>query len=127
MASSPLPPFPTGRTRFAPCGSFPAIPNRARPCWAPPPRSPTFPSPRGAAPAELPPAWLRGGRPRPPDSPGDRRDDVLRRVVVDGLGGVEPQAVDVELVHPVPGVGDEELADRARLRAVEVERLAPLR
>ena len=42
------------------------------------------------------------------------------------LGGVEAQAVEVELVDPVAGVRDEELAHRPGVRAVEVERLAPL-
>jgi hypothetical protein len=37
---------------------------------------------------------------------------VLGRVVEDLLRGVEPQAVEVELVDPVARVGEEELAHR---------------
>ncbi len=42
------------------------------------------------------------------------------------LRGVQAQAIDVELVHPVARVGDEEFAHRTALLAVEVDRLAPL-
>ena len=57
---------------------------------------------------------------------GDGGEDVLGGGVEDGLGGVDPEAVEVELGNPVDGVGDEELPHRARLGVVEVERLAPL-
>ena len=61
-------------------------------------------------------------------APADLGEDVRRGsgVVVDVLRGVEPQAVEVELVDPVGGVGDEELADRPGVGAVEVDRLAPV-
>jgi hypothetical protein len=52
--------------------------------------------------------------------------DVSRRGVVDRLGGIETQPVDVELVDPVRGVRQEELADGAGVVAVEVDGLAPL-
>ena len=48
------------------------------------------------------------------------------RVVEDLLRGVESEAVEVELVDPVAGVGDEELADGPGVRAVEIDRVAPL-
>ncbi len=44
--------------------------------------------------------------------------------VVDGLGGVEPQAVQVVFVDPVGGVGDEQLAHLGG--TVEMDRPAPL-
>ena len=61
-----------------------------------------------------------------PHAPGDGRQDVLGRGVEDLLGGVEAQAVEVELLDPVAGVGQEELAHRAGVGAVEVDGLAPL-
>ena len=45
---------------------------------------------------------------------------------MDRLRGVEAQPVEVELVDPVGGVGDEELAHRPGVRPVEIDRLAPL-
>ena len=56
----------------------------------------------------------------------DRREDVVVGGVVNRLGRVEAQAVEVELVDPVSGVGDEELAHGTRIGAVEVEGVAPL-
>ena len=56
----------------------------------------------------------------------DRRQDVRRRRVEDLLRRVEAQAVEVKLVDPVAGVGDEELAHRPGVGAVEVDRVAPL-
>ena len=53
-----------------------------------------------------------GARPR---AARDRRQHVLGRVVVDVLRGVQPEPVEVELVDPVAGVRDEELADRPRI------------
>ena len=56
----------------------------------------------------------------------DRGHNMLRRVVDDGLNGVEPQSVDMELVDPIAGVADKEIADRAGRGGVEVDRFAPL-
>ena len=60
------------------------------------------------------------------DAPADLRQEVRRGVVVDGVGGVEPQPVELVLVDPVAGVGQEELADPTAARAVEIDRLAPV-
>jgi hypothetical protein len=57
--------------------------------------------------------------------PPDRREHVVRRRVVNGVRGVEPQPVEVVLVDPVAGVGDEVLAHAVRAIPVEVQRLAP--
>ena len=48
---------------------------------------------------------------RLPRRPHDGGDHVLVRGVEDGLRRVKAQAVEVELVDPIGGVGDEELAD----------------
>ena len=50
---------------------------------------------------------------------------MRRRGVEDLLRRVEPQPVQVELVDPVAGVGDEELADRTGVGSVEVDGVAP--
>ncbi len=46
---------------------------------------------------------------RHPGTGGDVPQDVYLRTVDDGVGGVETESVDVELVDPVARVGDEEL------------------
>ena len=51
------------------------------------------------------------GRP-PRGHAGDGGNNVVLRLVVDGLEGVQPQAVEMEFVDPIAGVGNEELADR---------------
>ena len=43
------------------------------------------------------------------------------------MDGVDSQAIDVEFVDPVSGIGDEELSDRRGKLRVEVDRLAPVR
>src|SRR5271157_2040916 len=60
------------------------------------------------------------------DRPHDRPEDVVGTVVEDVLRRIDTQAVDVELVDPVGGVGKDELAHRPGVLAVEVQRLAPL-
>ncbi len=52
-------------------------------------------------------------------------EEVPRAVVLHRVRRVEPQAVDVVLVHPVQRVLDEEAAHRGAVRAVEVHALAP--
>src|SRR5919202_2256775 len=47
------------------------------------------------------------------------------RVVEDGMGGVEPQAISVELVEPVLRVVEHEPANGCAVRAVVIDRLAP--
>ena len=70
---------------------------------------------------DLPPA---GGLAR---AAGELGQDVLALAeVVDVLGGVDPEPVDVELVDPVAAVRDHELAHRGRALLVEVEGLAPV-
>src|SRR5215831_8567822 len=59
--------------------------------------------------------------------PGDGGEDVVGGGIIDVLGGIEAQAIEMELVDPIRGVGDEELTDRTGERAVEVDRLAPIR
>ena len=44
---------------------------------------------------------------------------------MDTVHGIETKSVDVELIDPVTGIGDEELADRTAVGPVEVESLAP--
>ena len=51
---------------------------------------------------------------------------MVGTVVEDVLRRIDTQAVDVELVDPVGGVGKDELAHRPGVLAVEVQRLAPL-
>src|SRR5205085_5858384 len=46
-------------------------------------------------------------------------------VVVNALGGVETQAIEVQLVDPVAGVLDEVFPHRSGALAVEVERVTP--
>ncbi len=70
-------------------------------------------------------------RPAPPRGlahpAGDRRQDVLAgRLVVRVLRRVDPQPIDMELLDPVGHVAQDELADRPRVLAVEVELLAPV-
>ena len=60
-----------------------------------------------------------------------RRDDgghqVLGVGVLDRVHGVEPQAVDVEVAHPLLGRLQRPLADGVRVLVVVVDRLAPRR
>ena len=55
----------------------------------------------------------------------DRRHHVTWRRIEDLLRGIEPQPVEVKLVDPVSGVGDEELAHRTGVGAVEIDGVAP--
>ena len=64
-----------------------------------------------------------GGRAHPAS---DRRQDVVVGGVEHLLGGVEAEAVEVELLDPVAGVLDEELARRGGVVPVEVDGVAPL-
>jgi hypothetical protein len=61
-----------------------------------------------------------------PYAPADGGEDVLLGRVDYLLRRVEPQPVEMELVNPVAGVGDEELTHRSSVRAVEIDRFAPL-
>src|SRR5208337_2827309 len=56
----------------------------------------------------------------------DLCQDVLGRAIVDRVGRVEPQTVEMVLRNPVPGVGDEVLADRSTVGAIEVQRISPI-
>ena len=55
----------------------------------------------------------------------DLAADVLRGAVIDGVHGVQAQAVHAELLDPVQRVVHEEVAHRAAVRAVERDRRAP--
>jgi hypothetical protein len=69
--------------------------------------------------------------PLAPGAVGDRlRDlahDVRLAVVGDGVHGIQAQAVEVEFLDPVERVVNEEVAHRAAMLAVEVDRGAPRR
>ena len=68
----------------------------------------------------------RSRRRRLAGDPRQRGEDVLGRDVVDLLRGVDAEAVEVELAHPVGDVRQHQLAQALAVRVVEVERLAPL-
>ena len=55
------------------------------------------------------------------------REDVILGAVVDVLRGIQPQAIQMELVDPVAGIRDAEFADRPGIVAVEVDGRAPVR
>ena len=52
-------------------------------------------------------------------------EQVGPRIVLDRVDGVEAQSVEMEFLDPIFGVLDEEVAHRARIRAVEPDRVAP--
>ena len=58
---------------------------------------------------------------------GKLREQMLRAVVEDRMHGVQPQAVEVELLDPVEGVVDHEFAHRAAVRPVEIDCRSPRR
>ncbi len=58
---------------------------------------------------------------------GKLLQQVLRAVVEDRMHRVEPQAIEVELLDPVESVLDDELAHRAAVRPVKIDRRAPWR
>src|SRR5690242_15106739 len=64
----------------------------------------------------------RGGSYLAPDG----GDDVIRRGVEEVLRRVQAQPVEVILLDPVAGIGEEELAHGLRSGAVEIERVTPL-
>jgi len=55
-------------------------------------------------------------------APDDRRKDMVPRLVEDLLRRVEAQSVEVVLVDPVTGIGEEELAHGPRVGGVEIDR-----
>ena len=42
------------------------------------------------------------------------------------MHGIEPQAVDVEFVDPISGIGDEKLANGTAMLGVEIDPLTPI-
>src|SRR5205085_11923345 len=54
------------------------------------------------------------------------RQNVVMGLIEDLLRGVESQAIEMKLLNPIAGVGNEELAYRSRVRSVEINRVAPL-
>src|SRR5581483_358089 len=59
---------------------------------------------------------------RAPDCP----DNVFLRLIADGVRGVETKSIEMKFLNPVTRVGDEKFANRRRIRAVEINHLAPL-
>ena len=57
----------------------------------------------------------------------DRPEDVPRAQVVDGVHGVQPEAVEVELLQPHPDVVQHVVAHRVAAAVVVVDRGAPRR
>ena len=57
---------------------------------------------------------------------GDLAENMRFGVVVDILGCIEAQAVQVELADPVRGIFEEVLPDRGGVFAVEVDSFAPI-
>src|SRR5215470_2457372 len=51
---------------------------------------------------------------------------MLGRLIIDILGGVKSQAVEVEFCNPVTGISKKELTHWPGILAIEVERLSPL-
>ncbi len=56
----------------------------------------------------------------------ERRQNVVVRIVDDRVYGVQPQTIHVELVDPIAGVADNELAHRAAIGPVVVDCVAPI-
>ena len=52
--------------------------------------------------------------------PANCADDVFVRFIMNRIGGVEAEAVEVEFVDPVTAVGDVKFADRRRVGPVEI-------
>ena len=57
---------------------------------------------------------------------GHGAQDVIFGAVVDVLRRIQPETIQMELVDPVTGIRDAELADRAGIVAVEVDGRAPV-
>jgi hypothetical protein len=51
---------------------------------------------------------------------------MIVRPIEDLLRRVQPQPVEVIFVDPIAGIGDEKFARRPRIRAIEIDRFAPL-
>ena len=58
---------------------------------------------------------------------GEFRQQMARAVVDDRMDGIQPQAVEMELLEPIKRVVDHELADVSRIRAVVVDGSTPWR
>ena len=52
-------------------------------------------------------------------------EQIGPRIVLDRVDGVEAQSVEMKFLDPIFGVLDEEVAHRARIRSVELDRVAP--
>ena len=59
-------------------------------------------------------------------APRDGREDMIGRSVIDVLRGIEAQTIQVIFINPVAGIGNDELTDRPRIRAVVIDWLAPV-
>ena len=58
---------------------------------------------------------------------GDLGEDMRPARILDGLGGVQPQPIEVKFLDPVAGVGQHVVAHAGRARPVEVDAPAPVR
>ena len=67
----------------------------------------------------------RWAAPKQVGAGGDLGDDVLGRIVLDGLDGVEAEAVEVILAQPVESVFDDEAADVRAAVIVVIDGIAP--
>ena len=81
--------------------------------------------------AALPPAARSRRRQRfcgprpPPHLPDDGGEDMVFRLVEDLLCRVQPQPVEMVFVDPIAGIGEEKIAHRSGIGAIEIDRLAP--
>ncbi len=56
----------------------------------------------------------------------DLFEDVGVAVIEDGLGGIQAQAVEMELADPIAGIGEIEIAHRPAIVGVEIDGRAPI-
>ena len=57
--------------------------------------------------------------------PPDRTNDVLLGLFTDGVQCVEAEPVEMKFLDPVASISDEKLANWARVRPIEINRVAP--
>src|SRR5579883_345045 len=59
--------------------------------------------------------------------PRDFRNNVLARVILDLLDGVQPQAIDVVFPDPIERILHEVVANRTRILVIKIHRISPRR
>src|ERR1035441_3250460 len=57
---------------------------------------------------------------------GNFAKDVFGRIILDRLGGIEAQTIQVKFINPVDGIRLVEVTHRAAVLAVEVDSIAPI-